>query len=234
MHIDFYEPPAAQKVGGLDQAIRSLRDYLTVNGFSVRVNPSGGGGGQPEVVHFHGLWQPQFLKVSRRCRQSGIPYVVSPHGMLEPWAWRHKYWKKFWYYYLFERAHLRNAAVVLATSDQEAANLSRFVPREMISTIALGLTDEHSPAFVAAREKFEWDSEELVLLFLSRIHRKKGLHLLLLALGAIAASLPEKWRLVIVGDGEEKYISQCRTCARANENVFRHTEWQGAVWSEEK
>ncbi len=235
MKIHFHEPPSTQKAGGLDQAICSLREYLIVQGSEVEINPQGNAQSKrPAIVHFHGLWQPQFLKVSKACQRSNIPYVVSPHGMLEPWAWQHKSWKKRPYYYLFERRHLRNASSVLATSGQEAENLSRFVSPSKIATIPLGLAGEHRPEFAAARQKLGWDPDELILLYLSRLHAKKGLHLLIQALGGIANSLPEQWRLIIVGEGEAKYVSECRKSATALEHVSRHTEWRGAVWGELK
>jgi glycosyltransferase involved in cell wall biosynthesis len=234
MKIDFHEPPPAKKTGGLDQAICSLREYLVRAGFCVQTNSPSNNRTPPQAVHFHGLWQTQFLKVSAQCRRSGVPYVVSPHGMLEPWAWKHKSWKKRPYYYLFEKRHLRHARAVLATSELEAGNLSRFVPRENIVTIPLGLASEHRPDFMAAREKLGWTPDELVLLYLSRLHQKKGLHLLIQAVNGIASLMPERWRLVIVGAGEEKYVSACRQISAANETVFRHTQWKGAVWGEAK
>jgi glycosyltransferase involved in cell wall biosynthesis len=235
--LHFYEPPPAQKAGGLDIAIRSLQRFLQGNGVTIRTNAS------PrefdvklpgQAVHFHGLWQPQFLNVSRRCRASGIPYVVSPHGMLEPWAWRQKLWKKLPYYCFFERAQLKNARAVLATSRQEAGNLRRFAPSHKIKALPLGLTDSRGPAYLAAREKLGWKSDESVFLYLSRIHPKKGLHLLLRALCSMADSLPAKWRLVVVGDGEEKFVAECRNCSRAHSEVFRLTEWKGAMWGDDK
>src|SRR5947209_14148536 len=46
-----------------------------------------------EVVHLHGLWQVQTRRGARVAHQSRVPYVVAAHGMAEPWALRHKYWK---------------------------------------------------------------------------------------------------------------------------------------------
>jgi len=233
--VDFYEPPPNKRAGGLDHAIQSLRDYLLSEGVGVQTNRyRNTRGNQAQIVHFHGLWQPAFLKVSRHCRRAGIPYVVSPHGMLEPWAWRHKNWKKFPYYYLFERAHFKGADAVLATSEQEAANLSHFLRPDRITTIPLALRDAHQPAYAKARQELRWNPNELVFLFLSRIHPKKGLHLLLQALSAISSSLPENWRLVVVGEGENKYLAECQTLAAANQNVLQHTEWKGAIWGDAK
>jgi glycosyltransferase involved in cell wall biosynthesis len=217
----------------LELAIQSLRKYLVAAGNQVEVNPDPSEA-LPDIVHFHGLWQPQFLKVSRSRRRQGVPYLVSPHGMLEPWAWRHKRWKKLPYYWLFEKRLLRNAASVLATSDQEARTLSRFLPTGRVTMIPLAVPDERGPGYEAARQRLDWAPDELVFLFLSRIHPKKGLDLLLRALCACATALPAKWRLVVVGDGGEPYLSKCRECARANEAVFRRTEWKGPIWSEAK
>ena len=48
-----------------------------------------------ELVHFHGLWQPNHLAAYRECKRRRLPYLISPHGMLEPWAYRSKLWKKW-------------------------------------------------------------------------------------------------------------------------------------------
>jgi glycosyltransferase involved in cell wall biosynthesis len=237
MTVHFYEPPPVKMVGGLDAFIQSLRRYLVGRDVSVRTNirlDQLEFDQSDQVIHFHGLWQPQFLKFSKRSLQLGIPYVVSPHGMLEPWAWRRKYWKKLPYYYCFERAHLMNASMIHAASEKEAKSLSRFVPVDKIRTIPLSLTDGCGPDYSAARRKLGWRPDELILLYLSRIHPKKGLLLLLRALCGIAASMPAKWRLVVVGDGDGKYGSECQKCARSNPVVFRSTEWKGAVWGKEK
>src|SRR5207249_1137428 len=87
-----------------------------------------------KMVHFHGLWQKNFPRVSAKCRRLRIPYVVSPHGMLEPWAWRHKWWKKRVYFQLIERRHLAGSArlvVVGDGSDNYVQNLRRLAEEEL-------------------------------------------------------------------------------------------------------
>src|SRR5689334_14556329 len=98
MNVHFFQPPPEQLTGGLDAAITSLREALTRIGVAVDdALPEHAG-----VAHFHGLWQPAHARFARECRRRGVPYVVSPHGMLEPWAWRHKWWKKWPYFHLVE------------------------------------------------------------------------------------------------------------------------------------
>ena len=93
MKLHFHQPPPAQRAGGLDAAIRSLQSALEALGHEVIVNPHKMSV-QPDAAHFHGLWQPAYRSAARHYAGQNIPFVVSPHGMLEPWAWRHKRWKK--------------------------------------------------------------------------------------------------------------------------------------------
>src|SRR5437667_3539342 len=143
MTVHFFQPPPAQRTGGLEVAINSLESYLRSAGVPVQsaedFGPQALSNGA--VAHFHGLWQPSFLKNSRLCRAARIPYVVSPHGMLEPWAWRHKRWKKWPYFFLFERRYLAGASRLLATSNLEAANLRQFLPHSECCAIPLGLPE---------------------------------------------------------------------------------------------
>ena len=83
MKIRFFEPPAEQKVGGLDAAIVSLRKALESLGHEVRVNGDTPARSDTDVVHFHGLWQRNFSALAKACVRENIPFVASPHGMLE-------------------------------------------------------------------------------------------------------------------------------------------------------
>jgi glycosyltransferase involved in cell wall biosynthesis len=227
--IVFAIPPAAQRVGGLDSAIQSLRRALTDLGLTIADELSP----EPEpdtLVHFHGLWQPAHARLAKRCLAAGIPYVVSPHGMLEPWARRHKWWKKWLYFHLVEKGHLARARGLLATGEPEARRLQKLVPRRRIETLPLGLTSHVHPDYENARRKLDWEPDERVLLFLSRIHVKKGLDLLLAALATMP--LPKKTRLIIVGDGEPAYLHSLRRFVSENAATLPPMEWIGAIWGE--
>src|SRR5205823_246853 len=127
MKVLFFTPPAEQRLGGLDAAIAGLRGALERLGIEV-------GGEMPArgakcVAHFHGLWQRSFPSLARTCQSLGIPYLVSPHGMLEPWARRKKWWKKWPYFHLVEKRWIAGAACVLATAEPEATRLRAIFPR---------------------------------------------------------------------------------------------------------
>jgi len=233
MILHFHEPPPAQKAGGIDAAIVSLRTALEKNGATIAMNPADPSGATG--VHFHGLWQRRYPALAAEYRRRGIPYVVSPHGMLEAWAWRHRWWKKFPYWHLIEKRWVHRAGAVLATAELEAARLNEFLPHTRVETIPLGLTGEHRPDYAAARARLGWGEGETVLLYLSRIHEKKGLDLLLSGLAELHNTYPASTRLEIVGPEEQPaYIARCREFIQAHAARLPRITWHGAVWGEER
>lgn len=77
----------------------------------------------PTLIHIHGLWRHHTWAAARAAVSLGVPYVVSPHGMLEPWALRQSRRKKWLAGALFQERLLRNAACILATSRMEAESV---------------------------------------------------------------------------------------------------------------
>lgn len=229
MTVHFFTPPAAQRIGGLDAAIDALRAALVQRGIAVGDALPAIDGGE-DVMHFHGLWQPAHVRLSAACRKRGLPYVISPHGMLEPWAWRHKRWKKWPYFHLVEKRHLRGAAALLATSEMEAQRLRRMLPGVRVEALPLGMTSDAGPNYEAARADLGWRADERVLLFLSRLHVKKGLDLLLRALTETAT--PPGTRLVIVGGGEPAYVAELQALAARLASRLPRVDWIGEVWGE--
>jgi glycosyltransferase involved in cell wall biosynthesis len=187
-----------------------------------------------DVVHFHGIWSPAHLRMQKYCQRLCIPAVVSPHGMLEPWAWRHRRWKKWPYFHLLEKRRLGGAQALLATAAEEAANLKRFFPLSRVEMLPLGIEPDISPDHVAARRHLGWEDGERVLLYLSRVHPKKGLLELLQALQWLAAQCTMyRLRLVIVGDGPADYVAVCRQQVAGLHPQLR-VDWLPPVWGAAK
>lgn len=153
--------------------------------------------------------------------------------MLEPWALEHKRWKKLPYFHLVEKRWLSVASCILATAEPEAARLREIFPATRIDSIPLGLTGDAGPDHAAARAKLGWREDETVLLYLSRIHEKKGLDLLIEAL-ASAEKKPQT-RLVIVGPEEQPaFVRKCRTLAEHHAMNLPRIDWIGPVWGDER
>jgi glycosyltransferase involved in cell wall biosynthesis len=231
--VHYYEPPPAQRAGGLEAAVHRLAEALPASEVSVAwTDQLPARGVRDTIVHFHGLWQRDHLRLSKACRARGIPYVISPHGMLEPWAWRHKRWKKLPYFHLFEKTHLRGAACLLGTSERECAHLRTLLPGCRCEAIPLGLSGDARANYEDARHKLGWNEAETVLLYLSRIHPKKGLHLLLEALALVAK--PISTRLVIVGGGDDAYMAKLRRQVGRLGDALPRIDWIGEMWGEER
>jgi glycosyltransferase involved in cell wall biosynthesis len=232
MIIHFAEPPAAKRIGGLDAAIRGLENALRNRGIEIKAG-NAQDAQRGDIVHFHGLWQFDHGKISSRLAKRGVTMVVSPHGMLEPWAWRHRWWKKWPYYWVFERQHLHRANALLATAASEAQRLQQMLPSQRIDALPLGLTDESAvPDYDSARRILGWESDETIFLFLSRLHPKKGLDLLLQALAKV--ELPSKSRLVVVGGGDSKYIDTVHSLAESLRTQLPRIDWIGEVWGQSR
>jgi glycosyltransferase involved in cell wall biosynthesis len=148
------------------------------------------------LFHYHGLWLPIGRAVSAFCRRQGYPCVISPHGMLEPWALGHKRWKKKLALWLFQNRDLRDAVAFHACSHQEAENIRRLGFQQPIAVIPNGvkLPDLNESSIITP-----YPSTQKTALFLSRINPKKGL---LMLLDAWKRCDVAGWRLVIAGNDD--------------------------------
>ncbi|MCG8579816.1 MAG: glycosyltransferase [Bacteroidales bacterium] len=132
--------------------------------------------GDKEIVHTHGVWMfPQYyaLKMSQE-RQ--LKSVFSPHGMLEPWLWKQGYIKKKIYFNLFLKKNLLKNTVIHAITPAERDNLNDLLPgNKRIEVIPNLISLADIPAIDSRKECKKY------ILFLGRIHKKKGIDLLIKA-----------------------------------------------------
>jgi glycosyltransferase involved in cell wall biosynthesis len=162
--------------------------------------------GRPDLVHDHGLWRLCHRRVAAFCRREGIPRVVSPRGMAEEWALNHKKWKKRVGWWLYQRRDLRSAVALHATAESEAAQLREL---GLVQPIMIEPNGVRLPMELIGRPRshVRRADEPRTALFLSRIHRKKGLPLLLEAWARLA---PAGWRVRIVGPDEDGHTAELR------------------------
>ncbi len=169
----------------------------------VKESLSAEGGGT--IVHDHGVWLPWNHAVAGAARSAGVPRVVSPRGMLEPWALRHKWWKKRVAWWLFQRSDLKAAQLWHATADAEAENLKALGLKRPIMVAANGV---ELPGTLLARHA---ESKPLrVIQFISRIHPKKGL---LNLVEAWARVREEGWVVKVAGPDEGGHVEEVRRLA---------------------
>ncbi len=132
-----------------------------------------------DLIHIHGLWSQHALSAAGAAQRHFKPYVVSAHGMLEPWALHNKKWKKRVYGALVERRNLRRAACLRALTRQEALDYRRYGIETPTAVVPNGIDP---PEAAASPEPFLAQYPHLrgrrLILFLGRVHYKKGLDIL--------------------------------------------------------
>jgi glycosyltransferase involved in cell wall biosynthesis len=163
----------------------------------------------PCLIHLHGLWQYPSIAVLNWARRTGNPYIVSPHGMLEPWALQQSRFRKKLARFFFQEACLRKAACLRATSSLEARSIRLAGIEHPIALIPNGVV---LPSISDDPQVINHRSKRRRVLFLSRIHPKKGLLNLARAWHAIR---PAGWELLIVGPDEGGHLAEVRAAARA-------------------
>lgn len=137
-------------------------------------------------VHVHGLWEAHGSLSASVARELGKPYIVSAHGMLDPWALASKRWKKRLYAAVVERATLQGAACLHALTRAEARDYRSFGCSGPIAIIPNGVTLRPRTDDQALYAAFPQLHGKRLVLFMGRLHYKKGLDLLVDAWAALA------------------------------------------------
>ena len=162
-----------------------------------------------ELVHAHGLWTYVSRASHRHCLKHRLPYVVSPHGMLDAWALRHSGWKKRIALGLYEMAHLTNANCLHALCAAELEAIRAAGLRNPVCVIPVGVELPATENDVAPwNEKISVGGR--VLFYFGRLHPKKGLKELVEAWTNGSATQRTDWHLVIAGWDQIGYESTLR------------------------
>jgi len=171
-----------------------------------------------DVVDVQGLWTWASRVSLGHWRRHRKPYVVTPRGMLDPWARRNSSWKKRLFAAFAETAHLRQAHCIRATAEMEAEHFREMGLRAPIAIVpnAISISD------LAPRPR----SQRRQALFLSRIHPKKGVDVLLQVWARLQHSNPD-WDLVIAGIDENGHEAELKTLAERLR--LRHVRFVGPV-----
>jgi glycosyltransferase involved in cell wall biosynthesis len=149
-------------------------------------------------VHIHGLWEQSTLVGIRSARRAGKPYVVSAHGMLQAWALNNRRLKKALYGALIERSNLSHASCLHALTTAEAQDYRDYGLKNPIAVIPNGVAIPRDADAEDFLQNFPHLRGKRLVLFLSRIHRKKGLDILCRAWANLAKRWPDA-HLVLAG-----------------------------------
>jgi len=216
----------------------ALERYRGHEGIEVRYD--GSEGGLPGAVdaadflHLHGVWEKLLLRAAGRMRQRDKPYAVTPHGMLDPWALSQKRLKKRIALAVAFRGMLNRASFVhvLNTDERDAVGLLRLKSPSQVIPNGIFLEDvEPLPPAGAFYAKHPELGGRPFIVFLSRLHYKKGLDILAEAFAKLPESLSGV-QLVVVGPDEGQQASfECRV---AELGVSDRVHLTGPIYGREK
>ena len=189
-----------------------------------------------DAVHIHALFSFSSFAAARAARRAGVPYVVRPLGVLNQWGLENRRRVvKHWSLKAVELPILRGAAAIHYTAEAERREAAAAHPDiaalpSIIIPIPVETPPVADPGELAAR--FSITAGRRVILFLSRLDRKKGIELLLSAFQKIRADFPDAL-LVLAGSGEQAYVENLREKARSL-GCERDIFWPGFVAGHDK
>lgn len=190
-----------------------------------------------DLVHSHGGWMYPSLVGLRWKRKTGKRHLITPQGMLDPWAVRHSRWKKIIVGVLYENAYLREAACLHAVCQAEAEAIRAYGLRNPIIVIPNGV--DLSAADVTCGPA-EWAAAlpngAKVLLYLGRLHEKKGVKNLILGWSAVrrrSKAIADCWHLVIAGHGDPTVETQLRQLV-VEQTVSNSVHFTGPQYGQKK
>jgi glycosyltransferase involved in cell wall biosynthesis len=174
-----------------------------------------------DIIHLQHIWNPYIQVMAFWAYHKKIPYIVTPRGMLEPWIMANNPWKKKTAMFLYQRKAIQRAVHIHATGEMEKRNIQALGFSNPIAIIPNGIDLGEVKSV-----KKQYGSKKMV--FLSRIHPKKGIELLL---EAWRESETMGWTLNIAGDGDATYVASLSHSAQDLGNVhFVGPQYGEAKW----
>jgi glycosyltransferase involved in cell wall biosynthesis len=137
-----------------------------------------------DLIHIHAVWSFATAAAARAAQRAGVPYIVRPAGMLSDYSWTHRGWKKRLYWSLVEQRTIQSATGFHVTSGQEAGEVRALRPDARVFVIPNGVAESafSTPTDQGALRARCGEAAGVLplVLFLSRLHPKKGIVDLLL------------------------------------------------------
>jgi len=180
---------------------------------------------KPDIIDIQGLWNSASIFNFLYFKITSTPYIITPRGMLEKWALRRSFYRKFFFLHFLEKFNLKNAMCLRATSRLEAETFKSLNINNKIINVP------NSIKISKFNLKKKNKTKKKKLLFLSRLHPKKGVSELLHVWKVIQDKNLD-WELVICGFDENNYK---KSLLRLSEQLsLKRVFWLGAVYGEKK
>lgn len=193
-----------------------------------------------DVVIIHGLWQYQGYITSKICKKYSVPYIVYSHGMLDPWfkkTYPAKHIKKLIYWMLAEKNVINGAKAVVFTSEEEKI-LARdsfpfYKPNESVTAYGTaGYTGSSEIALSEFRKRFPKLADKKLILYVGRIHEKKGCDILINSFAELVKNTTE-YHLFLAGPDDGKYALELKKLV-SDLGIEEFVTWGGMISGEVK
>ena len=162
----------------------------------------------PNIIHIHGLWLGIGVQAAFWAIRNNVQYFVSPHGMMDEWAWNKSRYRKLIYFYLFQRRVLLNSAILHSLNEEESSSVKNILPNKESIIIPNGICVED---YKSASHNI---SDTNKLLFLGRLDPKKSVLELVIAWSELLdEGKANGWTLEVAGSGNVKYEELLRKAA---------------------
>ena len=205
MNIHFEELAEPQRAGGIEAVTRELVAHLRADGLQVSRSSEREAASLPDCVHLHGIWSPQLARRFLVWGKRGVPCVVSPHGMLDPWALSHKWFKKKVAWHVYQKRLLNRAVFLHGASERETKQFKKLRLKPPTDLVPYGVS---LPPVQVERPVH---SRPRIALFVGRIYPVKGLPMLVEAWVKVR---PPGWKLKIVGPDEAGHRAEVEALVR--------------------
>ncbi len=182
-----------------------------------------------DLIHVHGIWLDSQWAALKRQKRNATPVVVSPRGMLDPWALRNSSWKKRVVERLFASEALERATCINALCQSEVDSIRAYGLKNPVAVIPNGVV---LPDLAAVPQNRGGPKK---LLFLGRIHPKKGLKELLQAwaMRQRDAEGNDDWQLIIAGWDDGGHDAGLKALA-GELKIEASVDFAGPVYGDEK
>ena len=154
-----------------------------------------------DLVHTHTIFSYSILLANLLSQLYQIPYIMTPRGMVEPWALAYKSWKKKPYFNFFEKPAFQRANAIHVLTSAEANSIQKIGLNSPLALVPNGVSQKDFDVLADPEifyQQFPKTRDKTLILFLGRIDPKKGLDLLAIAFSKIRAEFPNT-HLILAG-----------------------------------
>lgn len=187
-------------------------------------------GENADIIHQQGIWMYySYATLVEKRKNPRCKVIIEPHGMLDPWAVRNSGWKKKIVGRLFEYKNLHTADCIHALCQSEYESIRKFGLKNPVAIIPNGITLPQNP-------QYERNHEKKILLFVGRIHPKKGIKEMILGLAMVKKQNPallSSWEIQIAGWDQNGHINELKQIVESH-NLQNEVKFVGPLYGKAK